>query len=161
MTTATITLASGCFWGTEYFMKRLEGVELTEVGYCGGHVLHPTYEVICTGKSGHYEVVRVHFDSERCDLKTLLKHFFETHDFSQADGQGPDIGPQYQSAIFVANQEEKQVATDLISQLRSRGMAVATKVLDAATFYPAENYHSDYYDRMGAQPSCHVQRHLF
>lgn len=159
--TAVAIFASGCFWGTEYYMKRIEGVLETMPGYTGGHVDNPTYEEVCSKTTGHYEAVRVTYDPSVVDYETLAKWFFETHDPTQANGQGPDIGPQYRSAIFVQNEAEREIANKLINQLELKGLKIATEVKDAATFWPAELYHQDYYDNKGGTPYCHSYRKLF
>lgn len=159
--TATAVFASGCFWGTEYFMKRIEGVISTDVGYTGGHVDNPTYEQVCSKTTGHYEAVKVVYDPSVVSYETLARQFFETHDPTQMNGQGPDIGPQYRSAIFVANEEQREVAEGLIQLLEDKGMIIATQILDADTFWSAELYHQDYYDNRGGTPYCHGYRKLF
>lgn len=154
-------LASGCFWGTEYFLQRIDGVVSTTVGYTGGHVENPTYEQVCTKRTGHYEATEVLFDPTVTDYETVLRMFFETHDPTQRDGQGPDIGPQYRSAVFYLNEAQKATAEMLIGLLKAKGYDVATEVLPAAVFYPAENYHQDYYNHKGSTPYCHGYRPLF
>ncbi len=147
--------ASGCFWGTEFYLQRVEGVISTQVGYTGGTLDNPTYEQVCSKKTGHYEAVEVVYDPEVISYEQLTKIFFETHDPEQENGQGPDIGPQYRSAIFVANDEEKEVAEKVIAILEAKGYNIATTVLPAATFWPAELYHQDYYNNKGGTPYCH------
>lgn len=161
MTTETAIFASGCFWGTEYFLKRQEGVLQTTAGYTGGHVDNPTYKQVCTGTTGHYEAVLVEFDPAIVDYETLARLFFETHDPTQQNGQGPDIGLQYRSAIFVTNETQRQVAEKLIGLLQVKGYDVATEILEAQKFWPAEDYHQDYYDIKGGTPYCHGYRKLF
>lgn len=160
-TIQTAIFASGCFWGTEYFLNKQVGVISTTVGYTGGHVDNPTYEQVCTKKTGHYEAVLVEFDPNKVSYDQLVRWFFETHDPTQENGQGPDIGPQYRSAIFVENQEQRKVAEDLIGLLEAKGMRIATVVLDAEKFWPAELYHQDYYEHKGTLPYCHAYRPLF
>ncbi len=159
--TEIAVFASGCFWGTEYFMKRQEGVISTTVGYTGGHVENPTYREVCAKNTGHYEAVQVEFDPSVVSYQQLAQWFFETHDPTQTNGQGPDIGPQYRSAIFVQNEAQREVANDLIGILQAKGMRIATEVKDAATFWPAELYHQDYYDNKGGTPYCHAYQPLF
>ena len=154
-------LASGCFWVTEYFLQRIEGVVSTTVGYTGGHVENPTYEQVCTKRTGHYEATEVLFDPNVTTYEQVLRMFFETHDPTQRNGQGPDIGPQYRSAVFYFNEEQKATAEMLIGLLKAKGYDVATEVLPAAVFYPAENYHQDYYNHKGSTPYCHGYRPLF
>jgi len=161
MSTGIAIVASGCFWGTQYYMKRIPGVTRCEVGYTGGHVDHPTYEQVCGQGTGHYEAARITYDMESVSYETILKMFFETHDPTQWDGQGPDLGPQYRSAIFVANVSERTTAEKLISQLKFKGMDIATRILDQTTFFVAEDGHQDYYDQKGGTPYCHAYKALF
>ncbi len=151
-----IILGAGCFWGVEYWFKKLPGILKVEVGYSGGHTLNPTYEDVCSKHSGHYEVVRVLFNQKKILLERVLKFFFEIHDFSQTDGQGPDIGEQYLSAIFVYDQTQADIANQLITYLKSQGEDVATKVLPVQTFWLAEDYHQAYYDKTRKLPYCHT-----
>lgn len=159
--TEMAVLASGCFWGTEYFLGRLPGVLSTMVGYSGGHVDQPTYEQVCTKKTGHYEAVQVVYDPTKVSYETLVKLFFETHDFTQRDGQGPDIGPQYRSAIFVENDAQRRIAEQLMAELKTMKYDVATELKTATRFWPAEEYHRQYYERKGDSPYCHRYRPIF
>ncbi|MEY2963631.1 MAG: hypothetical protein RL754_892 [Bacteroidota bacterium] len=154
-------LASGCFWGTEYYLQKVPGVIATTCGYTGGHVKNPTYREVCTKRTGHYEAVHVVFDPEEVSFEELARVFFETHDPTQKDGQGPDIGPQYRSAIFFQNEAQRETAEMLKGLLVAKGYDVATEILPAAEFYSAENYHQDYYDIKGSTPYCHAPRKLF
>jgi peptide methionine sulfoxide reductase msrA/msrB len=157
----TLILASGCFWGTEYFLKRIDGVISTTVGYTGGHVENPSYEQVCGKKTGHYEACLVEYDPKRTTAEEVLRTFFETHDPTQANGQGPDIGPQYRSAVFYQNEAQRDLTQSLIGLLTAKGLNVATEVLPAQAFYSAEGYHQDYYDIKGGTPYCHGYRKLF
>ena len=157
----TAVFASGCFWGTEYYMARIPGVIKTAVGYAGGHMEHPDYKSVCGGNTGHLECVEILYDPERIDYRSLCKMFFETHDFSQANGQGPDVGPQYLSAIFCSEKSEESIAAELISKLRGMEHHVATAVRPFAKFWPAEEYHQQYYERGGEAPYCHRYRKIF
>ncbi len=157
----TLILASGCFWGTEYFLKRIDGVLSTTVGYTGGHVENPSYEQVCGKRTGHYEACLVEFDPKRTTAEEVLRTFFETHDPTQANGQGPDIGPQYRSAVFYQNEAQRDLTQSLIGLLTAKGLKVATEVLPAQAFYSAEGYHQDYYDMKGGTPYCHGYRKLF
>ena len=157
----TLILASGCFWGTEYFLKRIDGVLSTTVGYTGGHVENPSYEQVCGKRTGHYEACLVEFDPKRTTAEEVLRTFFETHDPTQANGQGPDIGPQYRSAVFYQNDAQRDLTQSLIGLLTAKGLEVATEVLPAQAFYSAEGYHQDYYDMKGGTPYCHGYRKLF
>lgn len=159
--TDTALFASGCFWGTEYYLKKAKGVLATQVGYTGGTVQNPSYKQVCTGTTGHYECVQVVFDPSIIGYEELAKLFFETHDPEQTNGQGPDIGPQYRSAIFYADVQQKETAQRLIAILAQKGLNIATEVKPASVFWPAEAYHQDYYAKTGGSPYCHVYRKLF
>ncbi len=147
--------ASGCFWGTEYFLKQAKGVISTAAGYIGGHKDHPTYTDVCTGTTGHAEAVEVTFDPSVISYEALAKLFFETHDPGQVNRQGPDIGTQYRSGIFYVNDEQKQVAQQLMATLKEKGHKVVTELTPATTFWKAEGYHQDYYNKGGGSPYCH------
>ena len=157
----TAWFASGCFWGTEYHFSKAKGVKETTVGYMGGHVEKPTYKEVCTGTTGHLETTEVVFDPTKTSYEEMVKLFFETHDFSQTNGQGPDIGSQYLSAIFYANDAQKAVAEKYIKILTEKGYKVATALLPATRFWKAEEYHQDYYDHKGTTPYCHIYRKIF
>ena len=147
--------AGGCFWGVEYYMEKHPGVLSVISGYTGGQSKNPTYEEVCSGKTGHIEAVEIEYDPSQTSYEELAKLFFEIHDPTQVDRQGPDIGQQYRSEIFYLNEEQKQVAEKLIGQLEDKGYDVATKVSKAGEFYEAEGYHQDYYERKGSLPYCH------
>jgi peptide methionine sulfoxide reductase msrA/msrB len=153
--TEEIILAAGCFWGVEYYLQKIDGVILTEVGYCGGFMDNPIYEDVKKQITGHLEVVRVIWDSKKQDLVTILKTFFETHDPEQVDGQGPDIGNQYLSAIFYYSEHQKQVAEDIMAILTNKGYNLATQLRPVEKFWIGEEYHRDYYKNKGALPYCH------
>lgn len=152
--------AGGCFWGVEHLFKQLEGVLDTRVGYMGGKRKNPTYEQVCTGLTGHYETVEVIFDPKKIDEELLVKYFFEIHDFTQEDGQGPDIGEQYKSVIFYTNERQRQVAERIKDQL-SQNYRVTTQIKKASDFWLAEDYHQDYYAKTGKTPYCHYRRKIF
>ena len=153
--------ASGCFWGTDYWLRQLPGVLATSTGYIGGSEASPTYEDVCTGTTGHYEAVRVIYDGDKLDFETLAKQYFDTHNPEQANGQGNDIGSQYLPAIFYLNIEQKKVSESLLDQLRKKGLRPATELKQASRFWPAEQYHQDYYLKNGKKPYCHFYKPLF
>ncbi|NYT37756.1 peptide-methionine (S)-S-oxide reductase [Allopusillimonas soli] len=151
----SIVLGGGCFWCTESVFKNLRGVVSVVPGYAGGHVDNPSYEQVCGKQTGHIEVVKVEFDPEVLDLRTLLQVFFATHDPTTPDRQGADVGPQYASAVFCGSDSQKAVVRDTIDQVQAElGEAVVTKVLDAGPFWQAEAYHHDYYARNPYQGYC-------
>jgi len=150
-----IILGGGCFWCTEAIYKYVNGVVDVKPGYIGGNNENPTYEEVCSGMTGHAEAVRVIYNPDSVSYEDLAKLYFETHDPTQVDRQGPDIGTQYRSEIFYTNDEQKKIASDLIKQLESKGLKVATKLTLASTFWVAEDYHQDYYLKTGKQPYCH------
>jgi peptide methionine sulfoxide reductase msrA/msrB len=148
--------AGGCFWGVDYWLRTLPGVVSVTAGYMGGKTKHPTYEQVCIGETGHAETVEVVFNSAKTTYEDLAKLFFEIHDPTQLNRQGPDVGYQYRSAIFYVDDNQKQVAERLIDQLRKKGLDVVTSVEKAKEFWPAENYHQNYYGKNGKQPYCHI-----
>lgn len=154
-------VAGGCFWGVDYYLKTLPGVLSVEVGYTGGKTPYPSYQEVCSGQSGHYEAVRVLFDVARISYPQILSFFFEIHDPTQADGQGPDLGLQYQSAVFYYNQAQYDDAKGLISLLKEHGYAPATQVFPATLFWKAEEEHQQYYNKHSAVPYCHRRVHRF
>jgi len=159
---ARALFASGCYWGTEFYMQKADGVIETAVGYAGGHVENPSYREVCTGRTGHAETVEVVYDPEVTDYETLCRLFFETHDPTQVNRQGPDIGTQYRSAIFYLNDEQKEVAEKLKAELEAKGYSIATEITGGATFYvEQEEYHHDYYDKKGGTPYCHAYTKRF
>lgn len=157
----TITVGAGCFWGVEHLFKKLDGVLSAVSGYSGGESKNPNYQEVCTGKTGHYEVVQLIFNKDETNVEKILKYFFEIHDFEQTDGQGPDIGNQYQSVIFYENQKQKETAENLIQKLLEMNYRPATKILPVKPFYPAEDYHQNYYQKTGKQPYCHRYQKIF
>ncbi len=154
-----IFLAGGCFWGVEYLFKQLDGVVKTRVGYMGGKRKSPTYEQVCTGVTGHKETVEVIYDTSKLTEGDVLRYFFEIHDFTQENGQGPDIGDQYKSVIFYTNDVQRAVAEKLIEEL-SRNYHVATEIRKASEFWVAEDYHQNYYEKTGRAPYCHYRRNV-
>ena len=157
----TAYFSSGCFWGTEYFFMKATGVKETAVGFMGGHVDNPTYEQVCQRNTGHLETTEVVFDPAETSYEEMVKLFFETHDFTQTNGQGPDIGPQYLSCIFYSNATEKAIAERYINLLTTKGYRVATMLKPASTFWKAEDYHQQYYSYKGTLPYCHVYKQIF
>lgn len=157
----TAYFASGCFWGTEYHFMKAKGVKETTVGYMGGHTQHPTYKEVCTGETGHAETTEVVFDTTQTSYEDMVKLYFETHDFTQVGGQGPDIGDQYRSVIFYTSEAQKQVAEKYIGILTNKGYKVATILEKAPEFWSAEDYHQEYYDKKHGSPYCHIYRKIF
>ena len=145
-------LAGGCFWGIEYYMEDKEGVLSAISGYAGGSS-QPTYKEVKSGRSGHLEVVEIIFNSSIISFEEILKYFMEIHDPWQKGGQGTDIGEQYNSAVFYVNEEQRMITERVIALLgRER---IQTRVLPFKAFYIAEDYHQDYYKRVGTLPQCH------
>lgn len=153
--------AGGCFWGVEHLMQRQKGVISVESGYTGGSTENPTYEQVCSQIGGHAEAVRIVFDNKLTDYETLAKMFFEIHDPTQFNRQGPDVGLQYRSEIFYLTEEQKEIAEKLIATLKNKGFDVKTKLTSASTFYVAEEYHQKYYKNKGTLPYCHVYTKRF
>jgi peptide methionine sulfoxide reductase msrA/msrB len=157
----TAYFASGCFWGTEYHFENKEGVISTEVGYMGGHIKNPSYREVCTGRTGHAETLKVVFDPSKVSYEDLAKIYFETHDPGQLNRQGPDIGTQYRSAVFYTTDAQKETIDKLIKILRDKNYKVVTELVEADKFYPAENYHQNYYTKKGGTPYCHIYQKKF
>lgn len=153
--------AAGCFWGVEFLFQKQIGVLEVVSGYMGGDIENPTYKIVCSGFSGHLEVVEVIFDESIVSYETLAKLFFEIHDFTQTNGQGPDIGTQYLSAIFYCDENQKNIAEELIEQLKKKAYKVATTLRPKVKFYKAESYHQNYYNKSGKTPYCHSYRKVF
>jgi len=159
--TQTAYFAGGCFWGMEYFFQNEEGVISTRVGYMGGHKQNPTYHKVCSGTTGHAETIEVVYDFSKTTFEKLARLFFEIHDPTQINRQGPDIGEQYRSVIFYMNDEQKQTAEKLIKTLEEKGYKIATELTKANTFWEAEEYHQDYYMNKGERPYCHFYQKRF
>ncbi len=151
----TAIFAGGCFWGVQYYFEKAKGVTNTVVGYIGGHVVNPTYEDVCSHTSGHYEAIKVTYDPSITNYESMARLFFNIHDPTQTDGQGPDIGEQYMSVIFYQDDNQRQIAQKLIDMLSKKGIRVATQLKKATVFYPAESYHQHHYDHEGTMPYCH------
>jgi len=148
--------SGGCFWGIEYYFKRAEGVISTTVGYIGGHKENPTYEEVCSHRTGHAEAVEVVYDPKVISYEDLVKLFLQLHDPTQVNRQGPDTGEQYRSEIFYLNDKQKAIAEKLTQTLKDKGLRIATRITRASTFWKAEEYHQDYYEKTGGAPYCHV-----
>jgi peptide methionine sulfoxide reductase msrA/msrB len=146
------TFAAGCFWGVEYKLGKIRGVLSTVVGYAGGKTADPTYKDVCTGKTGHAESVRLTFNPAQVSYEELVRRFFEIHDPTQVNRQGPDHGTQYRSAIFYHDKKQRETAEKVMAELRASGRfkkPLATELVPAADFYPAEEYHQKYLEKNG------------
>jgi peptide-methionine (S)-S-oxide reductase len=153
----TITLGGGCFWCLEAVFDEMVGVEDVVSGYTGGHVANPTYEQVCSGATGHAEVVQVRFDPQQTSLRQILAVFFTIHDPTQLNRQGHDIGTQYRSAIYYNTPEQRRVAEEVIAELVREKIwpgKIVTELAPISMFYPAEDYHQEYYDNHQLQPYC-------
>ena len=157
MTSSKATFAAGCFWGVQSSFDQLQGVLKTTVGYTGGHTKNPTYEQVCSDKTGHAEAVRVEFDPERISYGDLVRHFFSMHDPTTPNRQGPDVGSQYRSAIFYHDEEQRKTAVKIKEELDSRDIfprPIVTEITPASEFYKAEEYHQKYFEKNG-YVGCH------
>ena len=153
------TLAGGCFWCLEAVFDDLQGVESVVSGYAGGRVLNPTYKQVCSGNTGHAEVVQVAFDPAIVSFRELLQVFFTIHDPTTLNRQGADVGTQYRSAIFYHTPQQKATAEQVIGEINAAGIwgaPIGTQVAPFDVFYPAEDYHQEYYLRNAYQPYCQV-----
>ena len=151
---------AGCFWGVESAFRALDGVVDVTVGYAGGTVDQPTYRMVCSGKSGHAEVVQVEYDPARVSFEKLLELFWQIHDPTTLNRQGPDIGTQYRSVIFYSDDRERAAAEESKRRLDESGKfrrPIVTQIVPAPEFYPAEDYHQRYYEKMGIAPSCGIR----
>ncbi len=160
-TAQTAIFAGGCFWGTEYAFRKIPGVLKTTVGYTGGHTENPTYEQVCSHATGHAEAVEVEFDPSKVSYQKLLEAFFAMHDPTTLNRQGPDIGDQYRSAVFFNSAEQEKEAKDLTEKLQRSGKfkkPIVTEIVPAKEFYPAEDYHQQYFEKTGQKPQCHLPR---
>ena len=153
--------SAGCFWGEEYYFKRLKGVTKTVVGFMGGELENPSYKQVKTGTTGHLETIEVEYDPEVVSYEALVRYFFEIHNFEQVDGQGIDIGTQYLSAIWFNDNTERDTAIKVFGELMQMGYSPVTQIRTVMSFYPAEDYHQDYLDERGETPECHVYRRIF
>ncbi len=155
---AVATFGAGCFWGVEELFRTLDGVSETTVGYMGGQTGNPTYQQVCTDTSGHAEVVQVIYDPNVIAFEKLVKIFFENHNPTQLNRQGPDFGSQYRSVIFYADKSQQEVATRLKTELEASGKFsknIVTAIDPAADYWPAEDYHQQYLLKRG-MTSCHI-----
>lgn len=155
--TETAIFAGGCFWCTEAFFTDLKGVQKVVSGYIGGKTENPTYKEVCEGYTGHAEAIQITFDPEQVAYEDLLEVFFATHDPTTLNRQGADVGTQYRSEIFYTTDQQKAAAENFIKLLTDQGIfekKIVTKVTAASTFYPAEDYHQDYYAQNPNQPYC-------
>lgn len=153
--------AGGCFWGMQQHFRAHPGVIRTTVGYIGGVEPDPTYELVCSGSTDYAEAIEVIFDPAVTSFTGLARLFFEIHDPTQEDGQGPDRGRQYRSAVFYIDESQRLETERLVGILRDRGYAVVTEIVPAGRFWPAEEYHQDYYSKTGGMSFCHVRRDRF
>jgi methionine-S-sulfoxide reductase len=153
----TAIFAAGCFWGVQYYFDEVPGVLETTVGYIGGHADRPTYEQVCTHKTGHAEAVKIVFDPDKVSYKTLLMQFFRMHDPTQLNRQGPDIGDNYRSAIFYQNEDQKRQAEKVIEELNESQFngKIVTTLEPASKFWLAEDYHQKYTEKTG-HGMCHI-----
>lgn len=142
---------AGCFWGVEYNFKKCKGVVSTSVGFTGGNTKNPSYQDVCSGKTGHAEAVEVVFDPCKTTYETLVKHFFEIHNPALINKSDSNTRSQYRSAIFYINDEERLIAEKLVGILKNNNFEVATEISQATTFYAAEEYHQDYYNKKGKE----------
>lgn len=152
------TFGAGCFWGVEVAFRQVPGVKDALVGYLGGTLANPTYKDVCTGKTGHAEVVQVRYDPSEVNYDRLLDVFWENHNPTTLNRQGPDVGAQYRSAVFYHTPEQKRAAEESKSRLEASGTLrrpVVTEITAASTFYPAEDYHQRYLEKRGLA-SCHI-----
>jgi len=153
--------ASGCFWGTEYHFMKAKGVVSTTVGYMGGNTFAPTYKEVCTGMTGHVEAVEIVFDPAITSFEAMLKLYYETHDFEQVGGQGPDIGEQYQSVVFYTDDNQQKMVEKYMKILTDKGYRVATQLRPVVEFWQAEEYHQEYYHKKNGIPYCHAYKKIF
>ncbi len=154
-----VTVAGGCFWCTEAVFSELRGVEQVVVGYAGGRVPNPTYEQVCTGRTGHAEAIDIAFDPNELGLRDLLRVFFTTHDPTTRDRQGNDVGSQYRSALFYRTPEQKAAMETVLHEIEAAGVwnrPIVTEIVRFSTFYPAEAYHRQYFRRNPEKAYCQL-----
>ncbi len=153
----TATLGGGCFWCTEAVFDAVKGVEDVVSGYSGGHTENPTYQEVCSETTGHAEVIQLKFDPEKISYKEVLEIFFGTHDPTTLNRQGNDVGSSYRSAVFYHTDKQKEIAEEVIEEIESEGIfedAIVTEVTEFTKFYPAEDYHQNYFENNPNQPYC-------
>ena len=159
--TSKAIFAGGCFWGVEYYFQNAAGVISTTVGYTGGRLDNPTYEDVCADKTGHAEAIEIIYNPKETNYEKLTKLFFEIHDFTQLNRQGPDIGTQYRSSIYYLDEEQKEIANRLVEDLKQKGYDIRTEIKPAKQCWAGENYHQRYYEKNGKEPYCHVYKKIF
>ncbi|MFO7627357.1 MAG: bifunctional methionine sulfoxide reductase B/A protein [Candidatus Fermentibacteraceae bacterium] len=159
--TETAVFAGGCFWGIENYFSNLGGVVRATSGYTGGYMESPTYREVCSGETGHAEAVEVVFDPSVIPFEELARHFFEIHDPTTPNRQGVDVGNQYRSAVFYTSEQQRETVERLMGILRNRGFDVVTDVRPLDVFWPAEDYHQDYYGKNGGRSFCHTRVNRF
>lgn len=159
MANETITLGGGCFWCLEAAFQEIPGVESVTSGYAGGTTEDPDYKQVCSGATGHAEVVQVRFDNDQVDARRLLEHFFAIHDPTTLNRQGADVGTQYRSVVFFHTYDQEETAKTLVKEMEAKKLwadPVVTEILPISVFYPAEDYHQNYYRRNPTQQYCQV-----
>lgn len=157
MSIQKIVLGGGCFWCIESIFQRIVGVEFVVSGYAGGHDENPVYDAVCSGITGHAEVIEVSYDNSQISLQNLLKIFFTIHDPTTLNRQGNDVGTQYRSAIFYNNTEDQEIVETVIDELKAQSVfenEIVTQIDQLSTFYPAEDYHQNYFERNPSNPYC-------
>ncbi len=160
MNLETATFGAGCFWGVEAEFAKIPGVKSTAVGYCGGKTTNPTYRDVCSHETGHAEVVQIKFDPTKVTYQELVDIFFELHDPTTLNRQGPDVGDQYRSVVFFSSPEQERIAKATKERLGKSGEfrnPIVTQIVPAVTFYPAEDYHQKYFEKHGMAGSCHLR----
>jgi peptide-methionine (S)-S-oxide reductase len=156
MSTATATLAAGCFWGVEAAFRQIPGVLEVTSGYTGGAMANPTYQDVCTGRTGHAEAVQVSYDPQQVSYERLLDAFWKIHDPTTPNRQGPDVGTQYRSAIYMHDAEQQRLAEESRAKEQANQRApIVTEIIAAKEFYPAEEYHQRYFEKNGGA-ACHI-----
>ena len=156
---ALATFGAGCFWGVESAFRKMDGVKETAVGYAGGHTENPTYEQVCSKTTNHAEVVHLEFDPDRISYDTLVEAFFQLHDPTQVNRQGPDVGTQYRSVILYHDDAQRETAERIKASLPTSGTysePIATQIEPAPTFWRAEEYHQRYFEKRGIEGNCHI-----